>query len=297
MNTIKLTASDTAYVSKIQCRTNFCGSTVLKIGLEKAASIDRFCLTTENRALIKFGSITSLPQTSRIVSAGMHVYVKSLQERRDGCGTEVFILRNKRDFDAECVTWDTKPDTEETRSRICFMQSDIPEYVFCDITGLAIEWHEGKTPNFGITLKTDKAERDFLQALSIYSQKPPFASLQLTDCRRLIKGEDIEHVFEISKCAEENYTPAVDGASAQTLTFFIKNTSKMPVKANLQISPDCRAFIDEAQILMIPPEETNALTPYFYSKYYRIRLSGGDSAGDPLAKVWCQLQARNYYMY
>lgn len=297
MNTINLTASDTTYVSKIQCRTNFSGSSVLKIGLEKVASIDRFCLASENRALIKFDSITDIPQTAHVVSAGMYVYIKTLQERLAGCGAEVFILRNIRDFDSACVTWESKPDTEETRSRICFMQSDIPEYVFCDITGLATGWHEGKMPNFGITLKTDKTEKNFMQALSDRSQKPPFVKLQLTDCRRFIEGEDIEKVFEINKCAEESYTPAVEGISAQTITFFIKNTSNMPVTANLQISPDCRIFIDEAQVLTISPGETNVLTPYCYSKYCRIRLRGGGSVGNPLAKVWCQLQARNYYMY
>ncbi len=297
MQTIKLTATQTTYVSKVQSQENFSESPVLNIGLERVASIGRFCLVSQDRALIQFGGVPGIPQHASIVHAELHVYIKTLK-RKMGCRCTIGILENMEDFDAQTVTWDTMPQAEATGCSLYFTQSDVPGYVCCDITGLAVGWHTGKTPNYGIVLKIDKSVGDFVQASSVHSQETPFLSVQVVECGpEKLMAQNREYIFEINGLPGECFSPAVDLFSAQTATFFIKNTSGGVLKANLQVSPDSKTFIDDAQTLDISAGETNALTPYFFSRYCRVRLFAQDCISEPVAKIWCQIQTRDYYMH
>ena len=88
------------------------------------------------------------------------------------------------------------------------------------------------------------------------------------------------------------YSSLVGTASADRVTVFVHNTGSVAVVAYLQNSPDGQVFVDDKQVLNVPPGETAIMTPYFFSKYMRMVMHSPDGPGQAI--LWFQMQSRHY---
>jgi hypothetical protein len=300
MKTARLISTDTTYVSRRQSDKNFYYSNLLHIGVSRFYGPNQACLTDpENNALLKFGSVSLLPPLSTIVSAKIYLYV-------DAAGSEgtkgIGIYANLEAFDGQSVTWMTRPRSEALpRAVVQFSKAYVPGYVFCDITELAAGWYANPEANFGITLKANRRDPWLILASSMHSQTPPYITLDYyTNCEPHIEGsienKFAEHVFDVGGYGE-SFSPAVDMASADTATFFVRNTSDGGLQVNLQISPDDMEYADDAQTFDLPAGGMIFAAPYYFAKYNRVRIRSQNPQSYISAKIWCQVQTRNYYMH
>ena len=297
MESIRLNATDTTYVSEAFKKQNFYYFDHLNIGYASGAQCLLPC-DAEKEALLKFGELSLLPQDCRIANAALYLYVTASVGGQYDRGM-VGVFKNREDFCGKTVNWCSRPHIRNHPAGIMHSsRPDLPGYVSCNITGLAAEWAQNKETNFGVTLRADAVYRQYVRACSMHSAHPPYVLIEYSswhpEC--MVKNEFTEQVFDLQGSGEEGFSPAVKTAQAQTATFFIKNLSDAVLNANLQISPDGADFVNDMQVLMIPSGDTGVLTPYYFAKYCRARLCGGGEHG-PAAKIWCQMQTRNYYMH
>lgn len=290
-------ASDATYVSEAhESKNNDC-SKLLRAG--KTAVPGCPASWSDNDTLVKFGPISALP-SGAILSARMYLFADAVLWGIPGYGISIGVFKNLNDFDGRSANWTNKPETgRDPDALICFGRSHVPGYVFCDITRLAGEW-AGSQENFGVTLKTAPKDRRLALFASLRSQNPPFADLQFIPapgrcCPGYLQARFDEFVFDIEGCGSECFSPAVDMADAEQATFFIQNTSQDALTVGLQISADGTDYINDAQTTLLPAGETAVMTPYYFAKYCRVRLSGPKEDGT--ARIRCQIQTRNYYMY
>jgi hypothetical protein len=95
---------------------------------------------------------------------------------------------------------------------------------------------------------------------------------------------------ELFISSRNNYvlSPFFMTAKSSMNTFCIYNLGKHLIQASIENSPDTKKVFYDKQIIEILPNEMGLITPTFFTKYVRIRISS--SYNCIVAKVWYQSQ-------
>lgn len=91
------------------------------------------------------------------------------------------------------------------------------------------------------------------------------------------------------------FSQNVEAANTRRITFFIENTGAANFEANLQISPDGINFINDKQVITLRESGAmEAITPYLFAKYMRVRIRPETAGEFVRARIWCQNQTHDY---
>lgn len=92
----------------------------------------------------------------------------------------------------------------------------------------------------------------------------------------------------LSSFKDKAISPYFLTATSSTITFCIHNMGKHPVNINIQNSPDAKLFVNDAQMLVLLPDETGLIIPHKFTKYTRIVVTSANKC--IVTKLWYQTQ-------
>lgn len=92
----------------------------------------------------------------------------------------------------------------------------------------------------------------------------------------------------LSSFKDKAISPYFFTATSSNITFSIYNMSKHTVSVNVQNSPDAKLFVNDAQTLVLLPNETGLIVPYKFTKYTRVVARSEENC--IVIKLWYQTQ-------
>jgi len=311
MPQVNMCVCETAVVSKPHNSQNNLDPSILYVGSTKKNYIrgqcDKRCYYGRDYiSLIKFNRISSLPCDCSIVRAILHVYVRKLDNPYMHCReNKILVYSNLEYFEGSTLCWQDKPEYEQEADGVITFASNYEHgYALCDITELAVDWHCGIQPNFCISLIESSEGARCIMLDSEQGAHPPYISIDYlpghhNDCccpesKEHLKNEFVERIFDINRDQDETFSPYVKITNAELVSFFVKNTGETAFEANLQISPNNIDYLCDLQILTVAPGELVLITPTNYAKFMRVHIKNTMSSGNITAKIWWQLQTRDF---
>jgi hypothetical protein len=201
---------------------------------------------------------------------------------------------NEEPFDPRCVTWVTRPAVQP-RPRVDLLADAAwaGEYIEYDVATLL----PSHSACFGLTLSTRPGQND-AAVFSIGECAPPILSVSVRDDPAPEHGFNItglfrQHTFHLEGEGQA-HSPQVAMDDAERITVFAKNTGVQDLTFDLQISPDGEDFLDDPQSVSVASGKTMSLTPYFFARYLRARVTS--PGGFPVdATLTFQVQTRTYH--
>lgn len=92
----------------------------------------------------------------------------------------------------------------------------------------------------------------------------------------------------ISSYQDMVVSPCFLSANSSVITFSIQNLGHHAINVYIQNSPDAKVFVNDAQTIVLNPNETGLLIPYKFTKYTRIVATSAQNG--IVAKLWYQTQ-------
>lgn len=297
----KINVGESVYVSESNPGINSAHLPFIAVGSSRwvpfsNCAAQHKCCRAENIGLLQFPGF-NLPPGCETLNVQLGLFVSSLQ-----CGTRhIQIYPNNELFTANSVNWMTRPGVEPVP--IADLHVERPGiYVYCDITQFIKENNPLPDNNWGFSLVTVEQCRDgmvlfsrqagFQPYIFINYIKKIFPPCPYETARNLFRG----YFWEIDGNEPILYSPDIEVANARIITFFVENAGTGSFNANLQISPDGINFIDDKQIRSLQAGATEAITPYLFAKYMRVRIQPEIAGQFVNARIWCQIQTYDYLL-
>ncbi|GEM_PF-531535 len=311
MPQVSMCVCDTAVVSNPHKTEDNFDPSILYVGSKKKNNTCEQChkrcyYGRDYISLLKFDRISFLPHDCDIVRATLHVYVRELYNPfAYSKENKILVYSNLEDFEGPNLCWQDKPKHElEVDGILTFGSNYAHGYASCDITELAVDWHKGLQPNFGISLTEASENAKCIMLDSKCAAHPPYITIDYLqrhqnncccfESSEHLKNEFVERIFNINSSQLESLSPYVKASDAERVSFFVKNNGETVFEANLQFSPNGIDYLDDQQILTVAPGELVFIAPTFFAKFMRVHIKNTAFSGNITAKIWWQIQTRDY---
>ena len=316
MPQISISVCETATAVQPQYLDNNFDPTILYVGCAKKSSsacprCGRDCHyhCRDFISLLRFDRISLLPHDSSIVKATLHVYVRKQKSTNMSCKeSRIFVYNNLENFEGPTLCWDNKPNFEQDEDGVIAFASTYQHgYASCDITELAVDWHHGIEPNFGVSL-VEASNATCIMLDSKNGAHPPYITIDYLpspchhdDCNcchdsGYLKNKFVERIFHTQSDEDDTLSPFLGITSAELVSLFIKNEGTSTFEINLQMSPDGIEYVNDPQTLTAAPGELVFITPQYFAKFIRVHIRNIVPTGNITAKLWWHLQTRDYYI-
>lgn len=147
MNSILIEPKNSTFISNAEKEKNFSSLDYLSISdyISDNSNIKCSALLDFDFNILKNDSII-------IHSSELILPIEILKQNRTKHDKYISILNNLESFSYDCVTWDTKPETETFNKVSIKSCMTSKKYLTIDVTELICSWLYNSTPNYGITL-------------------------------------------------------------------------------------------------------------------------------------------------
>ncbi len=297
-----ITAGEAVYVSELNPCVNYAHSPIIVVGFSGGFPFKRsvakpLCFPAENIGLLQFTAF-DLPPHYEILKARLHLFVCHAHCR----AKRIQIYSNAEPFNGTTVNWITKPDVQP--GPIAALCVEKPRhYAICDITQFIRENQNKCITTWGFSLMADRENAEGVVVFSNQAGFLPYISISYCkkplppSPREIVENIFCEHIWEVAGNDPALFSPSLEVSQARKITFFIENTGIHSFSYNLQISPDGVHFIDDKQTGWLEEAHSmEALTPYLFAKYMRVRIQPALAGESVHARIWCQMQTHNYLL-
>lgn len=173
------------------------------------------------------------------------------------------------------VTWNNLPYFDIFSS---FYNKDVyrNSIIYVDVTTYILGFYTGVIPNNGFLFINNESSYNMIvfDGNAVTGNKP----VLLVEYSLSPGSNFYEETLSINQSGGIYYSPDIPINQLQWITVFIKNLRAIPIDVTLEISGNGIDYVEDNYSTNIIQNETQSITPYYWAKFMRIKLTTTDTS-------------------